>query len=146
MNKILVLLLFIVSCSSSPKSSSPDVSSDNIHGEFDWKKLSLQEKISQMIMVRVRGDYYHGKHWYRERLKRWLSEDAIGGIITFGGSIHGTYYNIKQFQEWAKYPLLVAADYERGLGQWMGGATLFPTNMALAATGDSSLAYLLETM
>ena len=141
MNKIVVLLLFIISCSSSPKSSSPDVSSDEMHGEFAWKKLSLKEKISQMIMVRVRGDYYHGKHWYRERLKRWLSEDAIGGVITFGGSIHGSYYNIKQFQEWAKYPLLVAADYERGLGQWMGGATLFPTNMALAATGDSSLAY-----
>jgi len=41
MNKILVLLLFIVSCSSSPKSSSPDVSSDKIHGEFAWKKLCL---------------------------------------------------------------------------------------------------------
>jgi beta-N-acetylhexosaminidase len=67
--------------------------------------------------------------------------DGVGGVITFGGSIHGSYYNIKQFQGWAKYPLLVAADYERGLGQWMNGATLFPSNMAFAATRDSSLAY-----
>ena len=67
--------------------------------------------------------------------------DGIGGVITFGGSIHGTYYNIHQFQKWAKYPLLVAADYERGLGQWMGGATLFPSNMAVAATGSTDLAY-----
>ena len=94
-----------------------------------------------MIMVRIRGNYYHSEHWYRESLEKWLKEDGVGGVITFGGSIHGSYYNIQQFQKWAKYPLLVAADYERGLGQWMGGGTLFPSNMAVAATGDSSLAY-----
>ena len=49
--------------------------------------------------------------------------------------------NINEFQNWSKYPLLVAADYERGLGQWMNGATLFPSNMAVAATGDKALAY-----
>ncbi len=103
--------------------------------------LTLREKIAQMIMVRIRGDYYHSEHWYRNSLENWLKNDGIGGVITFGGSIHGTYYNIQQFQKWAKYPLLVAADYERGLGQWMGGGTLFPTNMAIAATGESSLAY-----
>ena len=103
--------------------------------------LTLREKIAQMVMVRIRGDYYHSDHWYRESLEKWLKEDGVGGVITFGGSIHGSYYNIQQFQQWAKYPLLVAADYERGLGQWMGGGTLFPSNMAVAATGDSSLAY-----
>ena len=103
--------------------------------------LTLREKIAQMIMVRVRGDYYHSEHWYRESLEKWLKEDGVGGVITFGGSIHGSYHNIRQFQQWAKYPILVAADYERGLGQWMGGGTLFPSNMAVAATGDSSLAY-----
>ena len=56
MNKILVVIIFIVSCSTSPKFSPPDIPSDNKHGEFDWKKLSLKEKVSQMIMVRVRGD------------------------------------------------------------------------------------------
>ena len=103
--------------------------------------LTLREKIAQMIMVRIRGDYYHSEHWYRNSLKHWLKNDGIGGVISFGGSVHGSYYNIQQFQKWAKYPLLVAADYERGLGQWMGGGTLFPSNMAIAATGDSSLAY-----
>ena len=103
--------------------------------------LTLEEKIAQMVMVRIRGDYYSSEHWYRKKLQKYLSVDGIGGIISFGGSIHGSYYNIQQFQKWAKYPLLVAADYERGLGQWMGGGTLFPSNMAMAATGDSSLSY-----
>ena len=35
--------------------------------------------------------------------------------------------------------MLVASDYERGLGQMMNGATLFPSNMALTATGAGSL-------
>ena len=64
----------------------------------------------------------------------------MGGVIAFGGNVHGNYYNIKEFQSWAKHPLLVASDLERGLGQWIGG-TLFPTNMAMAATQDRNLAY-----
>lgn len=106
-----------------------------------WSELTLREKVAQMIMVRIRGDFYNQENWYRKSLKKWLSEDGIGGIISFGGSIHGTFYNIETFQRWAKVPLLVSADYERGLGQWMRGATLFPSNMAVAATGDSNLSY-----
>ena len=59
--------------------------------------LSLREKIAQMIMVRVRGDFYNTQNWYRKKLKKWIHEDGIGGVITFGGSVHGTYYNNKMF-------------------------------------------------
>tara|TARA_B100000029_G_scaffold322010_1_gene314399 strand:- start:6735 stop:9605 length:2871 start_codon:yes stop_codon:yes gene_type:complete len=108
---------------------------------IEWKKFSLREKVAQMIMVRIRGDFYNSESSYRILLEKWLSEYGIGGVITFGGSIHGTYQNIKQFQSKSKYPLLVAADYERGLGQWMSGSTLFPSNMAVSATQDTNLAY-----
>jgi len=128
MNRILFALFMIVSCVVPPKISSPDIPSHRIYEKSDWKKLSLKEKIAQMIMVRVRGDYYHSEHWYRTSLKKWLSEDGVGGVIIFGGNIHGSYNNIHQFQKWARYPLLVAADYERGMGQRMNGATLFPIN------------------
>ena len=116
MNKILIGLFIIVSCAIPIQSGSPDLHNYRTFKQSDWKTLSLKEKIAQMIMVRIRGDYYHSEHWYRNSLQKWLSEDGVGGVITFGGSIHGSYYNIKQFQGWAKYPLLVAADYERGLG------------------------------
>ncbi|MFQ6611227.1 MAG: glycoside hydrolase family 3 N-terminal domain-containing protein, partial [Fidelibacterota bacterium] len=53
----------------------------------------------------------------------------------------GTWKNIDTFQEWSSVPLLIASDYERGIGQWMDGGTLFPTNMALAATGKTENAY-----
>jgi len=105
------------------------------------ESMSLREKIAQMIMVRVRGDFYSSKNWYKNRLKKWINEDGIGGVITFGGSIHGTYYNNKMFQSWSKIPLLISADYERGSGQWLSGAILFPTNMAMVATGNPQFAY-----
>ncbi len=94
-----------------------------------------------MIMVRIRGDFYTDKNWYRRQLRSWITESGIGGLITFGGSVHGSFYNIEEFQHWADVPLLVAADYERGTGQWLSGGTLFPTNMAVAATGNPELAF-----
>ncbi len=141
MNKFFFILLVVFSCATIPEKNTQINKYKINYQVLDWKQLSLREKIAQMIMIRVRGDYYHNQHSYRQSLKRWLSIDGIGGIITFGGSIHGSFYNIKKFQDWAKFPLLVAADYERGLGQWMKGGTLFPSNMAIAATNDTSLAY-----
>ena len=113
----------------------------NEESDDGWKSLSLKEKIGQMIMVRVTGNYYHSDNGYKEKLEDWISNDYIGGVITFSGSVHGTFYNIKEFQKISKIPLFVAADYERGLGQWMDSATLFPSNMAVAATGEPDYAF-----
>ncbi len=140
MYKLILICIFISNCSVAPSLES-NLDKNIYYSIKDWENLTLREKIAQMIMVRVRGDYYSSDNNYRKSLKKWLTKDGVGGIISFGGSIHGSYYNIQQFQNWSKFPLLVAADYERGLGQWMKGGTLFPSNMALAATGDSSLAY-----
>ena len=128
--------MFIMGCS---QFSAPNLS--KAKPVKHWSKLTLREKVAQMIMVRVKGEFYNQEHWYQKSLKKWISKDGIGGVISFGGSIHGTFYNIQKFQEWAKIPLLVSADYERGLGQWMRGGTLFPSNMAVAATGNTDLSY-----
>ena len=133
---MLIILFIIIGCS---QIDSPHLS--QAKPVKHWSTLTLREKVAQMIMIRIRGDFYHDEHWYRKSLKKWLSEDGIGGVISFGGSIHGTFYNIQTFQEWSKIPLLVAADYERGLGQWMRGATLFPSNMAVAATGNTDFSF-----
>ena len=105
-----------------------------------WKYLTLRERIAQLIMVRVNGKFYNSESSYKRSLEKWISEDGVGGVIAFTGNVHGTYYNIQEFQSWADSPLLVASDLERGLGQMVGG-TLFPSNMAIAATQDSDLAY-----
>jgi len=142
MNKIFITCLLLFSCSL--QNASVDISNTKLNQEIfytDLINLSLKEKIAQMIMVRVRGDYYSADNSYRKLLKKWISEYGVGGLITFGGSIHGTFYNIKEYQSWARIPLLVGADYERGVGQWMKGSTLFPSNMAIAATNNKEFAY-----
>ena len=108
------------------------------------EKMTLEEKIAQMIMVRVRSDYYTSDSFYKKQIYKWIIDHKVGGLITFdgNGNVHGMYNNHKYFQKISKIPLLIASDFERGAGQQMKGATLFPSNMAIAATGNSSNAYL----
>tara|TARA_Y100000590_G_scaffold428492_1_gene539882 strand:- start:2939 stop:5701 length:2763 start_codon:yes stop_codon:yes gene_type:complete len=104
-------------------------------------ELSLEEKVGQMFMVRYSGDFYRTDAFTFRNVKRLIAERHLGGVIPYFGSVHGTIANLNELQSAAQIPLLVAADYERGVGQHLDGATLFPTNMAMAATGDADLAY-----
>ena len=106
--------------------------------------MDLEDKIAQMIMVRVRSDYYSSDNYYKKNIDDWIINKKVGGLITFdgNGNVHGMYNNHKYFQEISDIPLLIASDLERGAGQQMKGGTLFPSNMAVAATGDSHNAYL----
>jgi len=114
---------------------------NNLNG---WEYLNLREKIAQLIMVRVRTSFYNSESSYKKKLKRWISEEGVGGVILFhgNGNIHGIYHNIQEFQGWSKTPLIVGSDLERGLAQQIGNqATSFPHPMAVAATGDTLLSY-----
>ncbi len=103
--------------------------------------LTLRQQIAQMIMVRVEGYYYSGDSKYRSDLARWVGREQVGGVITFRGSVDGTFTNLQALQRLAPVPLLVAADFERGVGQQIKGATMFPSNMAVAATHNEHNAY-----
>ena len=106
--------------------------------------MDLKDKIAQMIMIRVRSDYYSSDNYYKKNIDNWIINQKIGGLITFdgNGNVHGMYNNHKYFQKISDIPLLIASDLERGAGQQMKGATLFPSNMAIAATNNSHNAYL----
>ena len=106
-----------------------------------WQQMTLEQKVAQMIMVRVSGNYYQSDNYYKNKVDNLIENHQIGGLITFGGSLHGTFHNINLFQNKSKIPLLISADYERGVGQWLDGATLFPPNMAVAASDDVSYSY-----
>ena len=124
-----ILLLLIFGCS-------PVIQEQNIkYINFNKKNISLKDKIAQMIMIRMDGKFHNQDHWMKNYIRSLIIDYKIGGLITFAGSVHGTYYNLKYFQELSEIPLFIAADYERGLGTFING-TLFPPNMAIAATGD----------
>lgn len=103
--------------------------------------LSLEERVAQLFMARYSGGFYPLSSPVYQHVRQLVREKGIGGIIPFFGSIPGTIENLNELQRISRVPLLVAADYERGVGQQLDGATGFPTPMALAATGDPELAY-----
>ncbi|MFC1746915.1 glycoside hydrolase family 3 N-terminal domain-containing protein [Candidatus Neomarinimicrobiota bacterium] len=103
--------------------------------------LSLRQQIAQLIMVRVEGIYYSSDSRYYQNLRRWVEDDGIGGVITYRGTVDGTFSNLRELQGLASIPLLVAADLERGLGQQMTGGTSFTSNMGVAATFNEQNAY-----
>ena len=112
----------------------------NNTNNYNLESMTLKDKIAQMIMVRINGEFYNTEHWRKKKVIKLIKNYNIGGIISYTGSVHGTYYNLKEFQENSKIPLFVAADYERGVGQFIDG-TLFPTNMAVSATGNPDNAF-----
>ena len=78
-----------------------------------WKELTLEEKVGQMIMVRVNGNYYQSDNQYRESLKTWIQDYNVGGVIAFSGSVHGTFYNIIAGGYVSEYILLQIFQYWR---------------------------------
>ncbi|MBD2001216.1 beta-glucosidase [Leptolyngbya sp. FACHB-541] len=112
----------------------------------DWETLSLPEWVAQMVVVRASGHLFDHQIRYpawespAATLRHWLEDLAVGGVILLGGSAAEVGLRSHQLQEWAKIPLLIAADIEEGVGQRFAGATWFPPPFALAAIAQQDLA------
>lgn len=105
----------------------------------DYSSLSLEEQVAQMVVVRASGYLFDHQIRYpaweppAAKLKHWLENLAVGGVILAGGSAGELALRSQQLQAWAKIPLLIAADIEEGVGQRFAGATWFPPPMAVGA-------------
>ena len=110
----------------------------------NWRHLSLKEQIGQMIVVRASGYLFDHQIPYplwepkANTLRHWLGDLNIGGVILLGGSAAELALHIEQLQNWAKIPLLIAADIEEGVGQRFDGATWFPPPMTLGAIASEN--------
>jgi len=101
---------------------------------FDLKSLSLNKMIAQRVMPRLDGGRLGDKGYMDEVVK--LVDAGVGGFILFGGEYHEVRQALVRLQARAKVPLLIASDMERGAGQQLRGATVFPRQMAVAAATD----------
>ncbi len=105
----------------------------------DIDQLSLAELVAQMVVVRASGFLFDHQIQYpaweapAATLQHWVQDLGVGGVILLGASAGELAIRTQQLQNWAKTPLLVAADIEEGVGQRFGGATWFPPPMALSA-------------
>ena len=110
--------------------------------------LSLPELVAQMFVVRASGYLFDHQIRYPEweptadKLRYYLEKLGVGGVILVGGSAAELAVRSHQLQSWAKFPLLLAADIEEGVGQRFSGATWFGPPMAIAeiATHDAGKA------
>lgn len=110
----------------------------------NWQQLSLEQQIAQLLVVRTSGAYFDSQIAYpqyeapRDRLQHWVRDLGVGGVILLGGNAAEVALRCQQLQEWARVPLLIAADIEEGVGQRFAGAVQFPPPLALStiATQD----------
>ena len=114
--------------------------------------LSVRQKAAQLIHVWLVGDYESDTDSAFATTARWVERDGIGGILMSVGSPIEVAAKLNALQRLARVPLLVGCDVEPSIGRLeggtfipsmirAGGATVIPTNMAIAATGDTTLAY-----
>lgn len=107
------------------------------------KKMTLEEKIGQMICCRFSGQFINKDSDDLKRLEQLIAERKIGGLILFGGQVYETAHLTNTVQKMAKTPLFIASDFERGAGNQIEGATEFPPLMALGAVSSEEQAYLM---
>jgi beta-N-acetylhexosaminidase len=115
--------------------------------------LTLEEKAGQLIMPWMLGDFAPEGSAGQRRILDLVEGVGVGGIIVSVGSPSEVAVKLNDLQGRAPLPLLVAADLETGAGFRfrgasylpgpipLGGATDFPSLMALGASGDPVLAY-----
>ncbi len=109
--------------------------------ERTLRGMSLQDKVGQLVVCRVTGEFRNRDSEYLAEINELVSRHGIGGLILFGGDVHGAARMMNGFQKRAAIPLLMASDLERGAGNQISNATLFPPLMSLGAAGSEELAY-----
>ncbi|NTV02749.1 MAG: glycoside hydrolase family 3 protein [Chlorobiaceae bacterium] len=108
--------------------------------EETLEKMTLPEKVGQMIVASIEGQYRSNTDREYLLLSRLAEQGKIGGVMFLKGDVFGAGMLANHFQSVSRIPLLVSADMERGLAMRLEGATEFSPGMAVAASGDPELA------
>lgn len=114
------------------------------------KKLSLEEKVGQMFMIRLAMPQFVNLrnpeylNWL-DQIQRYHLGSVLLTVPAEGPSLsksepYEAAMLINQLQRASKLPLLVAADYERGLSMRLNGTTVFPHSMAFGAAAKPEFA------
>jgi beta-N-acetylhexosaminidase len=115
--------------------------------------LSLRDKAAQLVWPMVFGDFTPTGSAAWVRTQGYIANDHIGGLVMSVGGPLEIAEKLNAMQRLSSVPLIVGADLEFGTGYRarggyflpnaidLGGATVFPPEMGIGATRDSSLAY-----
>jgi beta-N-acetylhexosaminidase len=106
----------------------------------ELRKMSLEEKIGQLISVGINATFLNQDSDAYKALKHHIEDNKVGGIILFRGPVYESVILVNRMQQLARYPLLISADLESGAGMRFEDTVNFPWNMAVAATGNPEYA------
>lgn len=124
------------------------------HGGEKWaektlRKLSTEEKIGQLFIIWVRAEFLNVNSPQYLELRDTMKNYHIGSFaMTVRWDPPFLYRNqpfeaavlLNRLQQDSKLPLLIAADFERGLSMRLHGATEFPHAMAFGAANNTEYA------
>jgi beta-N-acetylhexosaminidase len=151
---LLVVLLFLTTfCAAGDRKMSPGPLHLDKDGE-KWaqktlKKMSLEQKVGQMLMVWSRAEFYNVNNPDFLKLTDAIRKYHLGGfgmtVATDGPFLlknqpYEAATMINRLQHEAEFPLIFAADFERGLSMRLNGVTAFPHAMAFGATNNTQYA------
>ena len=139
-----VLLLALLASSAFPVNNKP-YKREPSSAALKWaneelKRMSLEEKIGQLISVGVNATFLNQDSEAFRTLKRHVEENKIGGVILFRGPVYESVILMNRLQQLARYPLIISADLEAGAGMRFDDTINFPWNMAVGATGNPDFA------
>jgi beta-N-acetylhexosaminidase len=106
----------------------------------ELRRMSLEEKIGQLISVGINATFLNQDSEAFHTLKHHIEDNKVGGLILFRGPVYESVILVNRMQQLAKYPLLISADLEAGAGMRFDDTVNFPWNMAVAATGNPEYA------
>lgn len=115
--------------------------------------MSPRDKAAQLVWPMFYADYVptSSKQW--QQITDEVTKQHVGGFIVSVGSPMEMAQKLNDVQRMSTLPLLIGADLETGAGfrargGWflpngidLGGATMFPPQMAIGATRDTTIAH-----
>ncbi len=114
---------------------------DKIHVDSLLETLSTRQKVGQLLMPWLLGNYAALESEQFDTLGVWLDSLEVGGIIISVGPPLEIAAKLNSLQRRSSLPLLIGADLEWGSGMRLRGGTAFPMPMAIGATGRAEDAY-----
>ncbi|MDR2979732.1 MAG: serine hydrolase [Bacteroidales bacterium] len=144
-HSLLLLLAFIfitlTSLGMMKNSSTIENVEDDHWAEKILDQLTLEEKIAQLLMIRVHSNY-------DDKLLADIEEQIRlyqpGGVCFFKGMPVKQVQLTNLYQRISKVPILVSMDGEWGPAMRLDSCTVFPRQMALGAMDDSGDALIWE--
>ena len=144
----LVVLLIVLPVSAKEKYSRPGpihlTKDGQKWAEKTLAKLSVEEKVGQLFMIWCRASFLNRENpeylQWREAMRRYhvgsfVMTVHVDGLVLLRSEPYEAAELLNRLQSDSKLPLLIAADFERGVSMRLLGTTVFPHAMAFGADG-----------